>query len=322
VSAATETVLLLDGDDVDALASVELGLSAAEEAARAGAVVTGRVQVNGPKAWTRILVGVVSSLDVIGYKQFHRVGDHVRYHVHLFRESTGEPIAIVDGRRITSLRTSSTAAVAARHRLGDRPVRLGVVGSGEEAWEGLRALAGALNVASVDVFSPTAANRRRFAERARAELGLDATAVGTSPEATRDHDAVYVATSSHHTPFLTAEQVGGVGWLGLIGSTMPVHREAKGEVFLAAGEVVIDTPDAAHESGDCVEAKELGWDPGGAVLLGAYLDASPGDAGLTLFKSIGSVEQDLVLALHLVRAARERRSGREIPSVASLRVMR
>jgi ornithine cyclodeaminase/alanine dehydrogenase-like protein (mu-crystallin family) len=325
MSAADESVLLLGGDDVDALASVELGLRAAEEAAlrvSQGAVITGRVQVNGPAAWTRILAGVISPLDVLGYKQFHRAGDHVRYHVHLFRESTGEPIAVVDGRRITSLRTSSTAAVAARHRLGERPVRLGVVGSGEEAWEGLRALAGALTIASVDVFSPTEANRLRFAGRARSELGLEATAVGSSEEATRDHDAVYVATSSHHTPFLTADQVAGVGWLGLIGSTMPVHREARGEVFLAAGDVVIDTPDAAHESGDCVEAKELGWDDSAAVLLGAYLEAAPQDGGMTVFKSIGSVEQDLVLALHLVRAAREKGAGRAIPSVASLRVMR
>lgn len=325
MTAAAESVLLLDGADVDALASVGLGLRAAEEAARtavSGAAVTGRVQVNGPVAWMRILAGAITPLDVIGYKQFHRVGDHVRYHVHLFRESTGEPIAVVDGRRITSLRTSATAAVAARHRLGDRPVQLGVVGSGEEAWEGLRALAGALNLESVDVFSPTEANRLRFAERARTELGLAATAVGSSPEATRDHDAVYAATSSHHTPFLTADQVAGVGWLGLIGSTMPVHREAQGEVFLAAAEVVVDTPDSVHESGDCIEARELGWDHTAAVLLGAHLDAEARRSGMTVFKSVGSVEQDLVLALHLVHAARAKGAGRQAPSVASLRVMR
>ncbi len=321
----SDDVLLLDEADVDALATVELGLRAAEEAARAvavGDVVTGRVQVDGPLAWMRILAGTVSPLDLIGYKEFHRVGRSVRYHVHLFRESTGEPIAIVDGRRITSLRTSATAAVAARHRLGGDPVELGVIGSGEEAWEGLRALTGALKIASVRVFSPTEANRNRFAERAAAELGVLASAEPTSRDATQGRTAVYVATSSHHTPFLTAEQVAGAGWLGLIGSTMPVHREARGEVFLAADDVIIDTPDAARESGDCVEAIGLGWDPGTAVLLGHDLDREPGGAGRTVFKSIGSVEQDLVLALHLVRAARAAGMGRSIDPVASLRTMR
>jgi ornithine cyclodeaminase/alanine dehydrogenase-like protein (mu-crystallin family) len=134
---------------------------------------------------------------------------------------------------------------------------------------------------------------------------------------------LYVATSSHHTAFLSAADVAEVGLVAAIGSTQPVHRELFGDVFAAAGRVVVDTPDATHESGDCIEAAGAGWDTGSVQLLGDYLGAPAGDrSGRTVFKSIGSVEQDLVLAHHLLRAAEEHERGTLVDPVGSLRVMR
>ncbi len=319
-------MLLLSGDDVDRLATMPLALVAAEEAARLvarGDIVTGRVQVNGPVAWMRVLAGMVTELDLLGYKEFHRVGRHVRYHVHLYRESTGEILGVVDGRRITSLRTAATAAVAVKHWAGGTNVRVGVIGSGEEAREGLRALAGAVRVTQAAVFSPTQNNREAFATEMTAELDLEVLSASSQVDAIADCEVVYVATSSHNEPFLRAEDVGGVGILAAIGSTQPIHRELAGGVFLAAARTVVDTPDATHESGDCIEAASLGWAPSAALLLGDYLRQDPAtNDGLTIFKSIGSVEQDLVLAHRLLVSARESQNGVLVQDVASLRVMR
>lgn len=319
-------MLLLSGDDVDRLATMPLALVAAEEAARLvarGDIVTGRVQVNGPVAWMRVLAGMVTELDLLGYKEFHRVGRHVRYHVHLYRESTGEILGVVDGRRITSLRTAATAAVAVKHWAGGTNVRVGVIGSGEEAREGLRALAGAVRVTQAAVFSPTQNNREAFATEMTAELDLEVLSASSQVDAIAGCEVVYVATSSHNEPFLRAEDVGGVGILAAIGSTQPIHRELAGGVFLAAARTVVDTPDATHESGDCIEAASLGWAPSAAILLGDYLRQDPAtNDGLTIFKSIGSVEQDLVLAHRLLVSARTSQNGVLVQDVASLRVMR
>jgi len=137
-------------------------------------------------------------------------------------------------------------------------------------------------------------------------------------------DVVYVATSSHHDPFLGAADLGSARLIAAIGSTMPVHRELRGEVFPVMSEVVVDTMDATHESGDCIEATAAGWDPTTAVLLGDYLRRVPiaPDQGRTLFKSIGSVEQDLVLAYHLLQEAERLGRGTTMDDVASLRIMR
>jgi alanine dehydrogenase len=251
------------------------------------------------------------------------VGRRVKYHVHLFRESTGDALGIVDGRRITSLRTSATAAAAVRHWAGDRRVRIGLIGSGEEAREGLRAIHGAVAVEKAMVFSPTPANRAAFADSMGAELDLSVTAADSQADVLGGCDVLYVATSSHHTAFLSAEDVAGIGLVSAIGSTAPVHRELFGDVFTGADAVVVDTPDATHESGDCIEAVAQGWDASSVQLLGDYLGTTPGaTAGRTVFKSIGSVEQDLVLAHHLLEAAAEQDRGTLVDPVGSLRLMR
>jgi hypothetical protein len=318
---------LLSSDDVDLLATSPVGLAAAAQSARlagSAGLTTGRVQVNGDVAWMRILAGLVDELDLLGYKEFHRVGKRVRYHIHLFRQSTGDALGTVDGRRITGLRTASTAAVAARHWAGGRSVRVGLVGSGEEAKEGLRALSGALDVSSATVWSPTQENREAFADSMSSETSVAVTAVESMGDVMSACDVAYIATSSHHEPFLGRADLGSARLVSAIGSTMPVHRELRGDVFVDAAQVVVDTPDATHESGDCIEGSEQGWNASSAVLLGAYLDQQPisADEGLTLFKSIGSVEQDLVLAYHLLQEAERVGAGTVIDDVSSLRIMR
>ena len=74
--------LFLDGDLVDALASVEVTLAAARVSAGAEAV-TGRVQIGDDRTWMRVLAGILPELGIVGYKEFHRVGKRVRYHISL-----------------------------------------------------------------------------------------------------------------------------------------------------------------------------------------------------------------------------------------------
>ena len=314
---------LLDGGAVDALATAELGLAAAEAAARLdpAKVATGRLQVNGDVSWSRIMSGSLTDLDVFGYKEFHRVGKRVRYHIHVFRESDGNALGIIDGRRITSLRTSSLAAVAVRTWADGRPVRVGVIGSGEEAREGLRALHGAVPVERASVFSPTPANRKAYADELGAALDLQVDPCDSQDAVLADCDVLYVATSSKNEPILGAADLGDIPMVAAVGATQRIDRELRGDVF-PGSTVVVDALDAVLESGDGHEAIEQGWDPQSSLLLGDYLDRPDRDADRTLFKSIGSVEQDLVLALHLLRAAEEQDLGTVVDPVGSLRLMR
>lgn len=317
---------LIDGDDVDRLATGDLGLRAAREAAElvaAGGITTGRVQTGNDEVWMRVLIGLIPELDLIGYKEFHRVGRRVRYHISLFRHSDGDALGIVDGRRVTSLRTASTAALAFGHLFGDGPIRLGVIGSGEEAREGLRAVAAVTSLEEVRVYSPSAENREAFAAHFRDELGVRVVARESVAKALESADAAYVATAAR-APVVGESDVRHLRLVGAVGATRPDHHELAGEVVAGAQLVVVDCEDALIEPGDMLDADRCGWDREQAVMLARWLSRPPEPPSdrPVLFKSIGSVEQDLVLANHLLQAAEEREIGREVAEIGSLRVMR
>jgi alanine dehydrogenase len=316
---------LLDGDDVDVLAQSAVGLAAARTAARlaaAGGCSTGRVQIGDHRAWMRVLAGILPESGLIGYKEFHRVGKRVRYHISLFELENGDAVGIVDGRRITSLRTASTAALAFRHAFGDRPVSIGIVGSGEEATEGLRAIAGAVTVEGARVFSPTPANREAYASAMASELAIPIEPAGSVEQALVGADAAFVATAARE-PVVSYGHVSELEFVAAVGATRPDHHELSGDVIAGARQVIVDCADALEEPGDMHDAPRFGWDPSTARLLGDWL-AEPPDArsGLVLFKSIGSVEQDLVLAHQLLVAAESSGVGRVVEEIGSLRIMR
>lgn len=185
-------------------------------------------------------------------------------------------------------------------------------------------VAGALPVGGVWVFSPTSAHRLSYARELAEELERDITPVGSVDDALEAADVAYVATSAAGAPFLAADQVSHLHVLAAIGSTRPDQRELVGDVLARAGHVVVDCADACRESGDVIDAIErYGFDAGRATLLGHDLGRPPGlRPHPVVFKSIGSVEQDLVLALHLLRAAEASGRGELIAPIGSLRIMR
>jgi ornithine cyclodeaminase/alanine dehydrogenase-like protein (mu-crystallin family) len=100
---------------------------------------------------------------------------------------------------------------------------------------------------------------------------------------------------------------------------MPDQRELAGDVIAAADLVVVDTPEVLEESGDALEARERGLDLQRVCQLGRYLTERPAVAGRTLYKSIGSPEQDLVLAYDIVQQLQSVASVRRIASLANVK---
>jgi ornithine cyclodeaminase/alanine dehydrogenase-like protein (mu-crystallin family) len=301
--------LAVDSFEVQTHVGHELTLSAAREAALAvagGEVACGRVTLPFDGGWMRIMGAVVPSLDLFGYKEFHLAAENtVRYAVHLFRLSDGAPLGVVDGALVTPLRTAATAAVASEWFFGrGRSVRLAVVGSGAEAQSGVRALDSVLALKYVSVSSRSQDNRDRCAEVLRTDTGLAVSSVASIHEAVDGADMVYVATNSGGAVVATRDDLRGVPFVASIGSTLPIQRELHGDVLAGAACVVVDTWDVLEESGDAIDATGLGLSRDRVMLLGGMRDRSWQDGvGQVVYKSIGSPEQDLVLAHRIIDAA-------------------
>ena len=119
----------------------------------------------------------------------HNEGIHTHHAViMLFRPETGEPLAMMDGRLITEMRTAAASAVATQQLARADASVLAILGSGVQARSHLEALRLVRPFSEVRVWSPR--NARAFAER----HGVTATA--SPEEAVRGADVVVVAVNS------------------------------------------------------------------------------------------------------------------------------
>ena len=90
--------------------------------------------------------------------------------IQLFRADTGEPLATMDGRLITEMRTAAVSAVAIDYLAHPQAKVLGILGSGVQARSHMRALAGIRSFAEVRVWSRSQDHARQFADEVGAEV--------------------------------------------------------------------------------------------------------------------------------------------------------
>lgn len=302
---------------IDTAAAIDAVSAAVVEAGRAEAPRS-RARIDLPAGgWLRVMTGALPESDVFGFKSFHLIqGGDIRYLCALYRLSTGAPLALLDADQITALRTSATAAAAARAFWGDAALRVGVVGSGVLAQGGIRALATACDVTSVRVFSPRPNRRAAFAESLERELGIPVTAVDDVLAAGAEADMLLCATQTRGAVAVRSGDLGSARYISSISSTLPVQRELDADVFAAVDRMVIDTREVMTESGDVLAAQEAGTLKDVEVReLWTLLGSEPPAPVRTLYKSIGSVEQDLGLATLIHRRCEEEGLGDTIDPI-------
>lgn len=317
--------LFLTDADVGALAD----LPSAIEAIRAAYSTPvddqrnpGRIFADSGREWMRVMPSVPTSGRLFGAKSINGSfadGLRVSYLISLFDKETADLVALVDGNRVTGLRTAATTAVGAAALVPRRPLRLGVIGSGFEAQSHTSALALVAEIASVSVYSPTPKNREAFAVRFSAELGIPATPVDSAEAAVAGADLILCAARSRdESPTVQAEWFGPDSTVISIGSTTPGQRELPVELIARAALVVADGFDeVVHGSGDMIAARDAGVDV--ESLTASLNDVLVGDRavdrdrGIRMYKSTGSGLQDIVVAESLVDRARQLGVGTELP---------
>ncbi len=135
----------------------------------------------------------------------------------LFRTDSGEPLAVLDGRLITEMRTAAVSAAATKYLAAPDSRILALLGSGVQAEAHLRALRQVRNFAEVRVWSRTLDHARRFAER----HGVRATA---AKDAVHGADVVVTATSAIE-PILNGAWLKPGAHVNAVGSPRPTWRE-------------------------------------------------------------------------------------------------
>lgn len=219
---------------------------------------------------------------------------------------TGEPLAVLDGTRLTLWRTAGASALAADFLAREDARRLVMVGAGAVCEHLIEAHCAIRPIEEVAIWNRSpdkaAALAEKFAGRA-----FRVRAVDDLESAVRAADVVSAGTMS------TAPLVRGA-WLkpgthvDLVGGYTPAMREADDET-VARARVFVDTREGAlSEAGDLIQPIAANVFSEEAV-AGDLADLCSGRVGgrrnaeeITLFKSVGTALEDLVAARLVHRA--------------------
>jgi ornithine cyclodeaminase/alanine dehydrogenase len=221
----------------------------------------------------------------------------------------------MDALHLTTLRTGATSAVATRRLAGAEPTTIGVIGAGIEARAQLEAMHALGLARSARVYSPTQANREKFAADYSRSLGIEVVAVGNAKEAVRGCGLVVAAVKSTETALL-GEWLEPGTHVNSVGTARPEQREIDAATFQRSAVIVVDTREGVFgEAGDAIAAKDVVSPEQVYELAELVTGRAPSrsdEKQITLFKSVGSAHQDVAIAARIFERAREKNLGSEI----------
>ena len=199
----------------------------------------------------------------------------------LLRATTGEPLAMMDGRLITEMRTAAVTAVAVKHLSKPDAKVLAILGSGVQARAHFTALRCVRQFEDVRVWSRNAANATVFAD----EIGARAM---TAEDAVRDADVVVTVTHASE-PILHGAWVKPGAVVNAVGAVGASNREVDDEVM--QGAVIVDSREAAKvEAGEILAAGATIYAELGEIVAGTKAKPS---VERVVFKSLGLAVEDL-----------------------------
>jgi ornithine cyclodeaminase/alanine dehydrogenase-like protein (mu-crystallin family) len=209
----------------------------------------------------------------------------------LFRADTGEPLAVMDGRLITEMRTAAVSAAATKYLAAPGSRVLALLGSGVQAQAHLEALSHLHPYDEIRVWSRTPEHAARFA----AQHGATATSLEA---AVRGADVIVTATNALE-PILRGEWLKPSAHVNAVGSPRPNWRELDDATM--RNTLVVDSREAVlKESGDVILSGAPIYAEIGEIFAG--LKPAPRDA-TTIFKSVGLAIEDVAAAQLVYDAA-------------------
>jgi ornithine cyclodeaminase/alanine dehydrogenase-like protein (mu-crystallin family) len=209
--------------------------------------------------------------------------------IFLVDPETGVPLAIMDGRLITEMRTAAVSAAATKLLASSDAKVLAVLGSGVQARSHVEALRLVRQFEEIRAWSPTLEHAKRFAH----EIGGTAM---SAEEAVRDADVIVTVTSSK-TPVLKGDWLKPGCHVNAIGACRPDWRELDDKAM--SNVVFVDSREGAmKESGDVILSDAKIY----AELGEAFAGKVPSRANeTTIFKSLGMAVEDIAAAMLVYR---------------------
>ena len=274
---------------------------------RGAAVAPIRAHIDlGGGSGTFLISGVLNDFDVLSVKVINvrpdnptRGLERLQGSLTVFESSTGRPLATLDARAATEVRTAACSAVSLRLLARPDANVLTVFGTGPQAVAHLRAMTREREFDEIRIVGRNQDAARHLAAQ---HAGAKAAPPG---EAIRGAHVVVTATNST-SPLFPASAVEPGTHVAMVGSGSAAASEVEPQLLARASAIRVDhRPTCMAESGEIVGAVRAGLiDPSAVRELGeVVLGAAPGrtsPSDITVYKSVGNGTQDAALAALLL----------------------
>ena len=299
--------------------TVELVEAALKARAEARAIDVPRVRARSPAGTLHILQAAAPELKLIGYKAYYsNPGKGSRYHVHLINTDSGNLVAMIEASYLGMVRTGAASGVATRYMARPDAATVGMIGAGKQAVGQLEAVCAVRKITSAKVYSRKTEKARDFCAAMSEKLGIKMEAVTSAPEAVRGVDIINVITKAS-SPVLLGEWLEPGQHINAAGSNALTRREIDEAAIKRCARVVVDSRGTArNECGDLlplIESGKLDWDalPELGELIAGHIAGRKSRDEITLYESHGMGIQDIYTGDYILKAAREKKIGIDLP---------
>jgi alanine dehydrogenase len=225
----------------------------------------------------------------------------------------GTPLAVMDSREITSLRTGAATAVAAKYlaRLNSRTVT--ICGCGNQGRVQLKALSRVFQLQAVFAYDKSGEQALQFAHELGLDLKTPVRAVADLAVAVRQSDICVTCTPSQQ-PLLGPDDVRQGTFIAAVGADNPEKQELHPSL-MARSKIVCDILEQCAVMGDLHHALDAGvvTRAGVHAELGEVVSGNrtgrESDQEIIVFDSTGMALQDVAAAAFVYEKAERQGSG-------------
>jgi ornithine cyclodeaminase len=213
---------------------------------------------------------------------------------------TGEPLAILNGAKLTAIRTAAVSAAGIRYTTPENVSTLGLIGAGVQGMHQILAACSVRPIEKVYILDKYAERAKTFISCLVSSLPeVQLIRVNTSEELMERSEVIITATNSSKPVLADDPALLLNKHLIAIGSYKPQMRELPDSLFKLIDQCFVDVRFALEESGDIIHPIEMGLLKQKQVIpLGALLEGkvTADTSKTTLFKLVGMGLFDLYTA--------------------------
>lgn len=229
--------------------------------------------------------------------------------------TTGNPIAVMDGAALTAQRTGAVGGLAVKLLTRETITAAGIFGAGTQGYFQARYLLHNRKITDLLICDPNRESAGRMARKLASQYsGLSCRAVDDPDTVVRQSQVIICATTST-TPVFDIRDTDTMPdtFIG-IGSFRPDMQEFPIRVSQMVDHLFVDTPFAVEESGDlAIPIKEKTIAEGKVKPFAGIVDSTgPVPAGKVFFKSVGMALFDLMVAAMIYETAVEQNLGKKL----------